>query len=98
MGLVLRDTGSETTLIRTGFAAQLGVQGPKQNLTVDAVGGVTTTVKSQRVPLSFAPSVTQANVNAWTMKIIIITNSLHRRTYFLHGELAGSEATLCAFA
>ena len=49
MGLVLLDTGNETTLIRTGFAGQLGVQGPKQNLTVDAVGGVTTTVKSQRV-------------------------------------------------
>ena len=70
MGLVLLDRGSETTLIRTGFAAQLGVQGPKQNLTVDAVGGVTTTVKSQRVRLPFAPSVTKANVNAWTMKNI----------------------------
>ena len=70
MGLVLLDRGSETTLIRTGFAAQLGIQGPKQNLTVDAVGGVTTTVKSQRVRLPFAPSVTKANVNAWTMKNI----------------------------
>ena len=70
MGLVLLDTGSETTLIRTGFAAQLSVQCPKKNLTVVAVGGVTITVKSQRVRLSFAPSVTKANVNAWTMKKI----------------------------
>ena len=37
---------------------------------MDAVGGVTTTVKSQRVRLPFAPSVTKANVNAWTMKNI----------------------------
>ena len=73
MGLVLLDTGSETTLIRTEFAAQLGVQGPKQNLSVDAVIGVTTTVKSQRVRLPFAPSVTKANVNAWTMTVA--TNS-----------------------
>ena len=64
MGLALLDTGSGTTLIRTGFAAQLGDQGPKQNLTVDAVEGVTTTVKSRRVRLPFAPSVPKANVIA----------------------------------
>lgn len=41
-GLVLLDTASETTL-----ANQLGIQGPKQNLTVRAVEGVRTTFKSQ---------------------------------------------------
>ncbi|CAB4006844.1 Hypothetical predicted protein, partial [Paramuricea clavata] len=38
-GLVLLDSGSETTLVRAGFANQLGIKGPKQSLTVDAVGG-----------------------------------------------------------
>lgn len=70
MGLVLLDSGSEMTLLRTGFANQLGIQGPKQNLTVDAVGGVSATVKSQRVRFPFAPSVTQAPVSAWTIKNI----------------------------
>lgn len=41
-GLILLDTGSVTTL-----ANQLGVQGPKLNLTVQAIGGVRTAVKSQ---------------------------------------------------
>ena len=36
-GTVLLDSGSETTLIRAGFANQLGVSGRRQNLTVDAV-------------------------------------------------------------
>lgn len=40
-GLILLDTGSETTL-----ANQLSIQGPKQNLTVQAVEEVRTTVKS----------------------------------------------------
>jgi hypothetical protein len=35
LGTVLLDSGSETTLIRSGFAKQLGVQGQRQNLTVD---------------------------------------------------------------
>ena len=39
MGLVLLDSGSETTLIRTGFASQLGISGPRTTLTVDTVGG-----------------------------------------------------------
>ena len=39
MGLVLLDSGSETTLIRTGFANQLGISGPRTTLTVDTVGG-----------------------------------------------------------
>ena len=30
MGLVLLDSGSETTLIKTGFANQLGISGPKR--------------------------------------------------------------------
>lgn len=58
------------TLIRTGFANQLGIQGPKQNLAVEAVGGIRTTVKSQRVRLPFAPSVTKENVCAWTIRNI----------------------------
>ena len=29
MGLVLLDSGSETTLIRTGIANQLGISGPR---------------------------------------------------------------------
>lgn len=41
VGLILLDTGSETTL-----ANQLSIQGPKQNLTVQAVEEVRTTVKS----------------------------------------------------
>ena len=39
MGLVLLDSGSETTLTKTGFANQLGISGPKTTLTVDTVGG-----------------------------------------------------------
>ena len=37
--LALLDSRSETTLIRTGFANQLGISGPKTTLTVDSVGG-----------------------------------------------------------
>ena len=70
MGTVLLDSVSETTLIRIGFAKQLGVQGQRQNLTVDAVGGVRTTLKSQRVRLPFAPSLMNADVYAWTIKNI----------------------------
>ncbi|CAB4028464.1 Pao retrotransposon peptidase superfamily [Paramuricea clavata] len=70
LGTVLLDSGSETTLIRSGFAKQLGVQGQRQNLTVDTVGGVRTTLKSQRVCVPFAPAVTDINVYAWTMKNI----------------------------
>ena len=70
MGLVLLDSGSETTLIRTGFANQLGISGPKANLTVDTVGGVSTTVKSQRVRLPIASSVAKETVGAWTIKTI----------------------------
>ena len=64
-GTVLLDSGSETTLIRAGFANQLGVSGRRQNLTVDAVGGVRTILKSQRVHLPFAPAVTKVNTYAW---------------------------------
>ena len=39
MGLVLLDSGSETTLTITGFPNQLGISGPKTTLTVDTVGG-----------------------------------------------------------
>ena len=70
MGLVLLDSGSETTLIRTGFANQLGISGPRTTLTVDTVGGVSTTSKSQRVHLPFAPSVAKETVCAWTLKSI----------------------------
>jgi hypothetical protein len=70
LGTVLLDSGSETTLIRSGFAKQLGVQGQRQNLTVDAVGGVRTTLKSQRVCVPFAPAVTDIDVYAWPMKNI----------------------------
>ena len=70
MGLVLLDSGSETTLIRTGFASQLGISGPRTTLTVDTVGGVSTTAKSQRVHLPFAPSVVKETVCAWTLKSI----------------------------
>jgi hypothetical protein len=68
LGTVLLDSGSETTLIRSGFAKQLGVQG--QRLTVDTVGGVRTTLKSQRVRVPFAPAVTDVDVYAWTIKNI----------------------------
>ena len=70
LGTVLLDSGSETTLIRSGFAKQLGVQGQRQNLTVDTVGGVRTTLKSQRVRVPFALAVTDIDVYAWTMKNI----------------------------
>ena len=91
-GLVLLDTGSETTQITTVFAAQLDVQSSKQNLTVDAVGGVTTTVKSQRVRLPFVPSLIRANLNAWTMNnicapveaTIINWTSMEVRQHFVH--------------
>lgn len=69
-GTVLLDSGSETTLIRTGFANQLGLRGPRQSLNADAVGGVHTTIKSQRVSLPFAPSVTTERVSQWTMNNI----------------------------
>ena len=55
-GTVMLDSGSQTTLIRAGFANQLGVSGRRQNLTVDAVGGVRTILKSQRVRLPFCTS------------------------------------------
>ena len=67
-GTVLLDSGSETTLIREGFANQLGVSGRRPNLTVDAVGGVKTILKSQRVRLPFAPAVTKVGTYAMTMK------------------------------
>ncbi|XP_048586794.1 uncharacterized protein LOC116618440 [Nematostella vectensis] len=70
MGLVLLDSGSETTLVRTGFAKQLGISGPRQNLTVDTVRGVSTTVKSERVHLPFASSAVKGTVSAWTIKSI----------------------------
>ncbi|XP_048578061.1 uncharacterized protein LOC116619333 [Nematostella vectensis] len=70
MGLVLLDSGSETTLVRTGFAKQPGISGPRQNLTVDTVGGVSTTVKSERVHLPFASSAVKGTVSAWTLKSI----------------------------
>ncbi|CAB3980748.1 Hypothetical predicted protein [Paramuricea clavata] len=54
----------------SGFAKQLGVQGQRQNLTVDTVGGVRTTLKSQHVRVPFAPAVTDIDVDAWTMKNI----------------------------
>ena len=67
-GTVLLDSGSETTLIRAGFANQLGISGRRQNLTVDAVRGVRTILKSQRVRLPFAPALTKVDTYAWTMK------------------------------
>ena len=71
MGLVLLDSGSETTLTITGFANQLGISGPKTTLTVDTVGGgVSTTAESQRVHLPFAPSVAKETVCAWTLENI----------------------------
>ncbi|CAB4018436.1 Hypothetical predicted protein, partial [Paramuricea clavata] len=69
-GLVLLDSGSETTLVRAGFTNQLGIKGPKQSLTVDAVGGVRTVVKSQRVHLPFAPHITKAKITGWTINNI----------------------------
>jgi hypothetical protein len=70
LGTVLLDSGSETILIRSGFAKQLGVQGQRQNLKVDTVGGVRTTLKSQRVRVQFASAVTDIDVYAWIMKNI----------------------------
>ena len=67
-GTVLLDSGSETTLIRTAFARQLGLRGPSKNLVVDAVGGVRSTVKSERVCLPFARPMEE--VFAWTMRNI----------------------------
>ena len=58
------------TLIRTAFAKQLGLQGPRQNLVVDAVGGLQLTVKLERGRLPFAPSVTHDEVSVWTIKNI----------------------------
>ena len=69
-GLVLIDSGSETTLVRAGFANQLGIKGPKQSLTVDAVGRVRTVMKSQRVHLPFAPHITKAKITGWTINNI----------------------------
>jgi hypothetical protein len=57
-GLVLLDYFLLTTLVRAGFANQLGTKGPKKSLTVDAVGGgVGTVVRSQGVHLPFAPHI-----------------------------------------